>query len=79
MKKLAFKTLYSRREAATLKFAEKAVKSERFKGWFPLRTVVLARNRRPFVEKVARTERNRNAPINYIIRLLNNSREKGGE
>ena len=74
--KAGIKTLYSRQEDATLKFAEKAVKSERFGVWFPRRAVMSARSGRPFVEKVSRTERNRNAPINYMIRLLNNSRER---
>ena len=70
-------TLQERRESATLKFAEKALKNPRFKGWFPQRhRLANTRTNRPFLKKVSRTDRNRNSPINYMIRALNDHRQK---
>ena len=72
-------TLWRRRENATLKFAKKAQKDTRFTHWFPQRVEgrgSRTRNPRPFLEKVSRTDRNRNAPLNYMIRLLNREAEK---
>ena len=72
--KAGIQTLHKRRETFTLKFAQKASKSERFAHWFPLRNKTAAtRNNRPYLEKTSRTDRNKNSPTNYMRRVLNNS------
>ena len=67
-------TLFNRRERATLRFAEKAAANPRFASWFPKRRNTGTRGCQPYYEKISRTERNRNSPINYMIRRLNESR-----
>ena len=63
-------TLHKRRERATLKFAEKAAKDPRFARWFPLRgRTANTRSRRPYLETVSRTDRNKNSPVNYMRRI----------
>ena len=67
-------TLYDRREKKSLHFANKAKETERFGKWFPRNTNyrnVRDSTRRVFHEKQCRTERTRNNPIQYMIRLLN--------
>ena len=72
--KAGVKTLQHRREDATLKFEQKAAKSERFAHWFPVRARRnMTRNNRPYLEVVSRTERDRRSPINYMRHMLNNS------
>ena len=74
--KAGIETLQARREKAVLKFAEKAYKSERFARWFPTRIRNSAtRSNRPFLETVSRTDRKKNSPVNYMRRILNNSRD----
>ena len=68
-------TLASRREAACLKFAQKASDTARLGSrWFPLNTNerdVRGTTRRKYIEKNYRTERDMNNPIKYMVRLLN--------
>ena len=68
-------TLEERRKRAIVKFAVKASQSERFGNkWFPRsNTEREARQttRREYVERNCRTERGRNNPIQYMIRILN--------
>ena len=75
-KRAGIETLQKRRERATLKFAEKAVKSPRFGRWFPLRSTRATRSTRPYLEIVSRTDRNKNSPVNYMRRALNNARQE---
>ena len=67
--------LEDRRRKDTLKFANKALMDPRFgERWFPRNEVnreARESTRRPFKEKMARTERTKNNPIEYMIRLLN--------
>ena len=76
--KAGIKTLQERREIATLKFAEKAAMSQRFSArWFPTRGgQASTRNARPYLERVSRTERHRNSPLNYMRRALNEKRNE---
>ena len=68
-------TLKARREDASLKFAKKASSTERFGPiWFPKNDAtrtVRDSTRKTFKEKMCRTERGRNNPIQYMIRQLN--------
>ena len=79
-RRAGIETLQKRRETATLKFAEKAAKSPRFSRWFPLRSVGTnaraTRSARPYQEVVSRTDRNKNSPVNYMRRILNDSRQE---
>ena len=68
-------TLEKRRKMACTKFAQKAAASERFgPEWF-LRTrcerMVRGSTRRTYQEGPYRRERDRNNPIQYMVRLLN--------
>ena len=71
-------TLWSRREAAGLKFIKKCVNNERCTAWFRERDRAVY-SRRPntryptYHENTARTDRYRNSPKNYLIRQLNNA------
>ena len=71
----AIETLKSRRDAATLRFAQKASNSARFgPKWFPRTSTertVRAGTRREFEEKRCRTERSRNNPLQNMVRMLN--------
>ena len=71
--KAGIETLEKRREASTLKFAEKTLKNPRFSSrWFPPRAGVWAsRSGDLYLEKTSRTDRHSNSPINYMIRQLN--------
>ena len=73
--KANLETLKLRREKATLKFAEKAAKSDRFGAWFPRRARAAARRERPYQETTARTERHKNSRVNYMRKILNDSIE----
>ena len=68
-------TLGQRRERACLNFARKASSSERFgEAWFPRNDngrEVRNGTRRTFIEGRCRTERGRNNPLQFMIRLLN--------
>ena len=68
--------LSTRRENNCLKFALNNCNTERFgRRWFPRNTTErLARctTRRKYVEKAYRTERDRNNPLQYMLRQLNN-------
>lgn len=75
-KEANLETLYSRREKAVIKFALKTAENPRFREWFPKRSARTVRSHRPFLEKTARTDRYRNAPLNYMKRALNDRAEK---
>ena len=68
-------TLATRRRAACLRFANKALLSGRFGcRWFPRNNVdrvVRESTRRMFEEKRAKTDRMKNNPIQHMIKLLN--------
>ena len=72
--------LEERRRSNCLKFALKNYNSGRFGSkWFPQNTNTRdarATTRRMFVENVNRTERSRNNPLQYMIRLLNEHMSK---
>ena len=67
--------LKTRRENACIRFARKALMSPRFgQTWFPKNQVTrTARSttRKVYEERTCRTERDRNNPIQYMIRMLN--------
>ena len=64
--------LYKRRERLTMNFAKKAVQSERFSKWFPLKNnPVNLRNCQKYEEFYARTERLKKSPLFYMRRGLN--------
>ena len=66
--KAGITTLKERRETATLKFALKTEKSERFRDWFPRRQGPhISRKFRPILESTARTNRHRDSPINLSL------------
>ena len=72
-------TLEERREELLLSFALKTQNNPRFAdAWFPKRTNnhYQLRNNRIFKEFAARTERQRNNPIHYMRRALNDHFEK---
>ena len=68
--------LSARRKSACIKFARKNVENKRCEKWFverpqskyPRRS---GAGRRVYKERMARTDRLKNSPINYMIRLLN--------
>ena len=68
-------TLKERRTRACLNFAIRNLKSVRFGArWFPLNMVernVRPTTRRTYEEKKPRTERDKNNPLQHMIRLLN--------
>ena len=69
-------TLAQRREAATLKFAQKTLNNPRFASWFPRRRMLGRNNgREELLETNARTDRRYNSPIFYYRRILNNHRK----
>ena len=68
-------TLQERREKAVEKFAVEAAKDCRFAAWFPQRRTTGTRSCRPYLEKISRTDRNKNSPVNYMIRKLNDLSE----
>ena len=73
-------TLKQRREHKSLQFALRAKNSTRFKDWFPqaIQTERETRDgtRRPYREKMCRTERAKNSPIQYMLRQLNEHESK---
>ena len=69
-----FKTLEERREIAVEKFVKKALDTPRFREtWFVRRQAIDTdlRNRKPFVEKKARTARYYKSPLLYMQRVAN--------
>ena len=69
-----FETLEERRSKAARRFTAKALSNPRFgPKWFKRRPEVETdiRNRRPFVEKKARTQRYYNSPLLHMQRLAN--------
>ena len=78
LKKSGLETLAERREKASLSFAIKCTKNPRFEHWFPKRkSSHRTRDRRPYVEMNARTERCRNSPLYAMRRQLNNHEKEG--
>ena len=72
-------TLEARRTDKALKFALTNRKKERFRKWFPRNQIDrMAREttRRPYKERFAKTERTKNNPIQFMIRLLNDHEMK---
>ena len=68
-------TLAARRLENCLRFANRNKDTERFKKWFPLAPnprVVRQSTRRTYQETKANTERDKNNPLQSMIRLLNN-------
>ena len=75
--KAGVKTLRQRRIEQTDKFAQSCLKSERFRGWFPLRQEKReTRNTEKYQEFYARCERLRNSPLYYMRRRLNGKEGK---
>ena len=76
-------TLEERREKSCLRFAMKARSSARFGNkWFPVNNVErVARHgtRRIYKEKRYRTDRDRNNPMQYMLRLLNEHENETNE
>ena len=66
----------ARRIALCDKFAEKAAASQRFGGWFPLRTARSGRHGEQYKELSARTDRLFNSPLFYFRRRLNGKQGK---
>ena len=68
-------TLNERRENLTLKFVQKASKSERFGTWFQEKDYgdINLRQKKRFNEETARTERLKKSPVYYMRRLLNDT------
>lgn len=67
-------TLETRRNKRMRKFVTKALRNDRFASrWFQRRPEIdpELRNRRPFIEKKARTERYRRSPLLHIQRVAN--------
>ena len=62
----------------TDKFAETAVASDRFSGWFPWRRAARAASRVGdlYVETFAQCDRLRNSPVPYMSRRLNGKEGK---
>ena len=78
-KKAQIELLSKRRENLVLNFAQKSLKNRRTSGWFKERTRPSYSRRDGVIypkyrEEIARTDRYRNSPKNYLIRKLN---EKG--
>ena len=73
--KLNMKTLSSRRETLSLKFAKKAMEHPRHSTWFETQTdTVNTRSvKLTFKPAITRTERLRKSPIPYMTSLLNNN------
>ena len=70
-------TLRQRRIEQCDKFAEQCLKSERFSGWFPLKTGRVSRRAgEKYSEHFARCERLKNTPLFFMRRRLNG---KGGK
>ena len=70
--------LQTRRTAACLKFVKKSVNNIRCTHWFQERNPSVYPRRRGtsyprYRERTARTDRFRNSPKNYLLRLLNNN------
>ena len=75
-KKGGMEELETRRKKACLKFIKKAKESDRFKKWFrdrPPRPGL--RSRRPLWEEIPKTDRRRNSPLLFMIRMLNDELE----
>ena len=72
-------TLAERRESACLKFATRAAKNDKFSvRWFPLSRIereARSTTRRKYEERRHRTDRSKNNPIQYMVRLLNDNEE----
>ena len=74
LRALKMETLVVRREALCLKFAQKAFNSEKFKNWF---VVSESPDDDKFLLEVkTRTRGNRNSPLPYLTKLLNNHLSK---
>ena len=74
MEQNKIETLQARRTRACLSFANRNVNTEFGRRWFPLNRTerdARATTRRKYEEKIPRTERDRNNPIQNMIRLLN--------
>ena len=75
--------LEDRRKEACLKFAIKAQQSDRFGlRWFPrngAERTARDSTRRIYQERACRTERDRNNPLQYMIRLLNDQEQKSND
>ena len=74
MEREGIDSLQDRRTKACLAFANRAVKSRFGQKWFPRNPAARGARqttRRIYEEKKARTERDRNNPIQHMIRLLN--------
>jgi hypothetical protein len=71
LEKTGLETLESRREKASLKFAEKCL-AGKFSHWFPPNeTARITRGTKPYKEEFARCERLRKTPIYSMRRALN--------
>ena len=74
LKVLGISSLESRREELCIKFAKKAIKSQKYKHWFVEedRTGIPTRSKKNGYKPIHhRTERFRNSPIPYLTSLLN--------
>ena len=72
---LNMKTLSSRRETLSLKFAKKAMEHPRHSAWFETQTdIVNTRSvKLPFKPVITRTDGLKKSPIPYMTSLLNNN------
>ena len=70
--------LSQRRKQLCLKFAKRALKSEKFSKWFkPSVPNMRTRTEKPkFCNVVSRTARSEKSPISYFTKLLNQHYEK---
>ena len=73
-------TLQARRESACERFAAKTASNPRFANkWFPLNNAersVRPGTRKKYLEKHHKTERSRNNPVQYLLRVLNSQAEQ---
>ena len=74
LEKFNIERLKIRRRRLCLNFAKKALKHERFKGWF-LSEKKSVQGRVKFAKTIANCKRLKNAPIPYLTALLNKNNE----
>ena len=74
LKVLKQKTLEERRESICLKFAKKNRSHPKLKHLFEYKENLRTRSGNTFKEPRYNTQRGQNGPINYLVRLLNNTK-----
>ena len=76
LKILDQETLETRRKAISLKFAKKNFNHPKMKHLFPISKNKSTRRGPIFIKKLFKKTRAQNGPINYLIRLLNENRNR---